>query len=111
MIPVANISSKLAIPIIFLGLIIQSSASEALIWIGIIAYSLAVIVYLVTLPVEFDASKRALQTIHDTRMLDENEYKGAKKVLTAAAMTYVASALTALIQFLRLVSVVTRKKK
>ncbi len=110
-IPVANISSKLAIPIIFLGLIIQSSASEALIWIGIIAYSLAVIVYLVTLPVEFDASKRALQTIHDTRMLDENEYKGAKKVLTAAAMTYVASALTALIQFLRLVSVVTRRKR
>ncbi len=110
-IPVANISSKLAIPIILLGFIIQSSASDILIWTGIIAYSLAVLVYLVTLPVEFDASKRALQTIQGTRMLDENEYKGAKKVLSAAAMTYVASALTALIQFLRLVSAVTGRKR
>ena len=110
-IPVANISSKLAIPIIIVGCLIQSTASVAIIWAGIIAYSLAVLVYLVTLPVEFNASKRALQTIQGTRMLDEGEYKGAKSVLTAAAMTYVASALTALIQFLRLVLILTGRRK
>ncbi len=111
LIPVANISSKLAIPIIIVGCLITSAASTAVIWTGIIAYSLAVLVYLVTLPVEFDASRRALQTIRDTRMLDESEYSGAKKVLTAAAMTYVASALTALIQFLRLVMILTGRRK
>ena len=111
LIPVANISSKLAIPIIIVGCLITSAASTAVIWTGIIAYSLAVLVYLVTLPVEFDASRRALQTIRDTRMLDESEYSGARKVLTAAAMTYVASALTALIQFLRLVMILTGRRK
>ncbi len=111
LIPVANISSKLAIPIIIVGCFITSAASTAVIWTGIIAYSLAVLVYLVTLPVEFDASRRALQTIRDTRMLDESEYSGARKVLTAAAMTYVASALTALIQFLRLVMILTGRRK
>lgn len=109
-IPVANISSKLAIPIILLGCLIPTNASQAIIWVGIAAYSLAVLVYLVTLPVEFDASRRALSTIKNTGMLDQSEYSGAKKVLTAAAMTYVASALTALIQFLRLAAMLTRRR-
>ncbi len=106
-IPVANITSKLSMPLIIAGLFL----SDTLIWVGIVAYSLAVLVYLVTLPVEFDASRRALNTIKNTRMLDEQEYKGAKSVLTAAAMTYVASALTALVQFLRLLLIVSGNKK
>lgn len=106
-IPVANITSKLSMPLIIAGFLL----SETLIWVGIAAYALAVLVYLVTLPVEFDASRRALATIKRTGMLDENEYKGAKSVLTAAAMTYVASALTALVQFLRLLLMVNARRR
>ena len=106
-IPVANITSKLSMPLIIAGFLL----SDTLIWVGIIAYSLAVLVYLVTLPVEFDASRRALNTIKSTGMLSESEYKGAKSVLTAAAMTYVASALTALVQFLRLLLIVSGRRR
>ena len=106
-IPVASITSKLSMPLIIAGFIF----SDTLIWVGIVAYSLAVLVYLVTLPVEFDASRRALATIKSSYMLDENEYKGAKSVLTAAAMTYVASALSALIQFLRLVLIASGRRR
>ncbi len=106
-IPVASITSKLSTPLILAGFFL----SDTLIWVGIALYSLAVLVYLVTLPVEFDASRRALATIKSTYMLDEQEYSGAKKVLTAAAMTYVASALTALIQFLRLLLIVSGRRR
>ena len=106
-IPVANITSKLSMPLIIAGFLL----SDTLIWVGIIAYSLAVLVYLVTLPVEFDASRRALNTIKSTGMLSESEYKGARSVLTAAAMTYVASALTALVQFLRLLLIVSGRRR
>ena len=106
-IPVANITSKLSMPLIIAGFLL----SDTLIWVGIIAYSLAVLVYLVTLPVEFDASRRALNTIKSTGMLSEIEYKGARSVLTAAAMTYVASALTALVQFLRLLLIVSGRRR
>lgn len=106
-IPVANITSKLAVPMIIAGFFL----SDVLINVGIIAYSLAVLVYLVTLPVEFNASHRALETIKRTGMLSESEYAGAKKVLTAAAMTYVASALTALIEFLRLLLIVSSRRR
>ncbi|MBQ3692472.1 MAG: zinc metallopeptidase [Clostridia bacterium] len=106
-IPVASITSKLSMPILIAGFLF----SDTLIRVGIIAYSLAVLVYLVTLPVEFDASRRALSAIKSNYMLDENEYKGAKSVLTAAAMTYVASALSALIQFLRLVLIANGRRR
>ncbi len=106
-IPAANITSKLSMPLILAGFIF----SDVLVWVGIIAYSLAVLVYLVTLPVEFDASRRALATIKSSYLLDESEYKGAKSVLTAAAMTYVASALTAILQFLRLVLIATGRRR
>ena len=106
-IPVANITSRLSTPLIIAGFLF----SDTLIWVGIVAYSLAVLVYLVTLPVEFDASRRALATIKSNYILDENEYKGAKSVLTAAAMTYVASALSALIQFLRLVLIANSRRR
>lgn len=106
-IPVANITSKLSMPLIIIGFLL----SDTLIYAGIALYSLAVLVYLVTLPVEFDASRRALATITKTGMLSESEYSGAKKVLTAAAMTYVASALTALVQFLRLILIVSGRRR
>ncbi len=106
-IPVANITSKLSMPLIIAGFLL----SDTLVWVGIIAYSLAVLVYLVTLPVEFDASKRALATIKSSGLLSEGEYKGAKSVLTAAAMTYVASALTALVQFLRLLLIASGRRR
>lgn len=106
-IPVANITSRLSMPLIIAGFIF----SDTLVWVGIIAYSFAVLVYLVTLPVEFDASRRALNTIKSSYMLDEKEYSGARRVLTAAAMTYVASALSALIQFLRLVLIASGRRK
>lgn len=110
-IPVANISSRLAVPIILLGLLLPTGASGVFVWGGIIAYSLAVLVYLVTLPVEFDASRRALAMIKGDFLLESAEYDGAKKMLTAAAMTYVASALTALVQFLRLLAIAGNRKR
>lgn len=110
-IPAANISSKLAVPIIFIGLLLPTGISDTIMKLGIAAYALAVLVYLVTLPVEFDASRRALATIQSNYMLESYEYDGAKKVLTAAAMTYVASALSALLSFLRLLLMVTGRRR
>lgn len=101
-IPVANISSKMAVPVILIGIIF----SDKLAILGIVLYSLAILVYLVTLPVEFDASRRALATIRSSYMLETSEYAGARTMLTAAAMTYVASALGALLNFLRLLLIV-----
>ena len=84
---------------ILLGVIL--GWSQVLIEIGIWAFALAVLFQLVTLPVEFDASARALGTIDGTQLLDEDERKGARKVLTAAALTYVAALLMSLLQLLR----------
>ncbi len=110
-IPVANISSQFAVPLILIGAFLPAEFSSTVTWLGIIAYSLAVLVYLVTLPVEFDASRRALATIKQNYLLESNEYSGAKKMLTAAAMTYVASAITALVQFLRLLLVARNRSR
>ncbi len=101
LIPVSRVTSNLAFPLILIGLIFQSEMFSFLLIIGIVLYSFAVLVYIVTLPVEFDASRRALAAIKSTDMLDSREYGGAKKVLTAAALTYVASALSALLTLLR----------
>ncbi len=81
-----------------------------LIVLGILLYSTSLIFTLVTLPVEFNASKRALKTIEETRMLEGEEYKGAKSVLSAAAMTYVAAAFTALLQLLRVILIAKRRR-
>ena len=108
--PITNIGSKLAVPLILIG-IICSSLGEFFVWmayIGLIAFSLTVIFQLVTLPTEFNASSRALATIRDNGLLDGNELKGAKKVLSAAAMTYVAALAVALGQLLRLIIIVSR---
>jgi Zn-dependent membrane protease YugP len=79
--------------------------------IGIILYAAAVLFYLVTLPVEFDASRRALVILRETGTLDSSELEGVKKVLWAAAMTYVASALTAVASLIRLVLLSRRNRR
>ena len=99
-IPVTQFGSSAAIPLFFLGLIVSS---ETLIGLGIVLFSTIVFFQLVTLPVEFNASSRALATLGGEGFLDEGELKGTAKVLRAAALTYVAAALTAVMELLRLV--------
>ncbi len=103
-IPVTNIGSKLAMPLILLGLILNysGSLSYTLVYVGIACFGLSLVFQLVTLPVEFNASHRAMKTIESTGMLTEEEQKGARKTLTAAALTYVAATAVALAQLLRL---------
>ncbi len=101
LVPIANIGSKAAIPLIILGCIL--SYNQTLIQIGIFAFSFAVLFQLVTLPVEFNASSRAMKMLQEQHMLQGKEVKMTRKVLTAAAMTYVASAAATIIQLLRLV--------
>jgi len=98
--PVASIGSQAAIPLAFLGLLL---GFEPLVTVGIFLFAAVVLFQLVTLPVEFDASKRATVILDEWGLLNETEIKGVKKVLGAAALTYVAAALTALMNLLRLI--------
>lgn len=100
-IPVTNIGSRLAIPLIFLGLILSFTT---LAYIGCICYATAALFQLLTLPVEFNASNRALKTLEGMGILGKGELEGSKKVLSAAAMTYVAALATALLELLYWVS-------
>lgn len=102
-VPVANIGSKLSWILIIVGLIIGGSGSSVLLTAGILCFTAVVAFHLVTLPVEYDASGRALVMLRDMGILDSSEIGGAKKVLGAAALTYVASAATAILQLLRLI--------
>lgn len=102
-VPVANIGSMLAWPVILLGVLINSQSSQLIINIGIIMFSFAVVFQLVTLPVEFNASKRALALLEQQGILGQEELSHTKKVLGAAALTYVASAAAAILQLLRIV--------
>lgn len=99
-VPVANIGSAVSIPLILIGVLLRGSF---LINLGILAFSLAFIFQLVTLPVEFDASRRALRILADGGLLTEEEVPQARKVLFAAALTYVAAAVATLLQLLRLI--------
>ena len=110
-VPITNIGSKLAVPLIIIGILL-STLSEFFVWmayIGIIAFSLTVIFQLVTLPTEFNASSRALATIRENGILTAEELKGSKKVLNAAAMTYVAALAVAVAQLLRFIIIVSRR--
>ncbi len=98
-IPLTRFGSMLAMPLFFIGLLL---ATDALLVAGILLYSTVTLFQLVTLPVEFNASARALQAIKSSGMLDPKEYESSKKVLTAAAMTYVAALATSLLTLLRL---------
>ena len=105
-IPVTNFGSRLAMPLILIGLLISTlgSFSDTLIYLGIACFGLSLVFQLVTLPVEFNASRRALHAIEDGGLLTEEEQKGARKTLTAAALTYVAATAVALAQLLRLIT-------
>lgn len=98
-IPATRIGSSLGIPLVLLGMVFTW---RPLIMVGIVLYALVALFQLLTLPVEFNASRRALQTIDSNQFLTEQEYRGAKKVLTAAALTYVAALASALATLLRL---------
>ena len=106
-IPVTNIGSHLAMPLILIGVLFSGifEYSYGLVYAGIACFGLSLIFQLITLPVEFNASNRALKAIEEGCILTEEEHKGAKKVLTAAAMTYVAATAVALMQLLRLIMI------
>lgn len=106
LVPLANIGSQAAVPLFMLGLLFSW---EPLLKIGILAFSLAVLFYVVTLPVEFNASNRAVAVL-SSGYLPDDEVKGVKAVLSAAALTYVAAALQALLQLLRLVLLANRRR-
>ena len=104
-IPVTNIGSKLAMPLILLGVLFSAFGymSYSLVYLGIACFGLSLLFQLVTLPVEFNASRRAMAAIESAGILTDEEQKGARKTLTAAAMTYVAATALALMQLLRLI--------
>lgn len=102
LVPVANFGSGIAWPLILIGFFIQGNMSAMLINLGIALFSAAVLFQIVTLPVEFNASSRALKILGGSGLLYEEEVHQARKVLTAAALTYVASAASAILQLLRL---------
>jgi len=104
LVPVTNIGSNIGIWIVMAGLIFSFAP---LAYLGIILFSTAVVFQLVTLPVEFNASSRALRTLDDFHILEEDELAGSKKVLNAAAMTYVAALAASILMLLRLVLRVT----
>ena len=103
-IPATRIGSALGVPLCLIGLFINS---EPLAYAGLIMYGFVALFQLITLPVEFNASKRALQTIETNGFLTDSEYVGARKVLSAAALTYVAALASALATMLRLLIIVT----
>ena len=104
-IPITNFGSKLAMPLILLGIVLSylGNFSYALVYLGIACFALSLVFQLITLPVEFNASRRAVQAISHTGILTQQELVGAKKTLKAAAMTYVAATAVSLAQLLRLI--------
>lgn len=106
----ANIGSSLGWILVIVGLILPVQYSFV-VTLGIIFYSAAVLFTIVTLPVEFNASARALACIKNTNLLYGEEYNGAKRVLQAAAMTYVAATLTSVLQLLRLIVIANNRRR
>lgn len=107
-VPIANIGSSLSWPLFLVGLIFSIGP---LLTVGILLFAMAVLFQLVTLPVEFNASKRALYMLGSTGILGEQEKKGAKAVLQAAALTYVAALMASILQLLRLVALSRRRRR
>ena len=103
-IPVTNFGSRIAMPLILLGVLLSAfmELSYTLVYLGIACFGLSLVFQLITLPVEFNASRRAMQAIEQVNILTSEEQKGARKTLTAAALTYVAATAVALSQLLRL---------
>ncbi|NLG02741.1 MAG: zinc metallopeptidase [Clostridia bacterium] len=101
LVPVANLGSKLGLPIVLIGLLLAHSYTLTM--LGVWVFSIAVLFQIVTLPVEFNASGRAIRMLGDTGILGDHELKGASSVLKAAALTYVAAAAASILQLLRLI--------
>jgi Zn-dependent membrane protease YugP len=112
-IPLTNFGSKIAMPLILAGILFtyMGSFSDVLVYMGIAAFGLSLVFQLVTLPVEFNASRRAMETIESASLLTEAEQRGAKKTLTAAALTYVAATAVALAQLLRLIAIFGNRRR
>lgn len=112
-VPITNFGSMIAMPLILIGILLNSFManydSPALIYAGIACFGLSLVFQLVTLPVEFNASRRAMQAIDQTGLLTEEEQKGARRTLSAAAMTYVAATAVSLAQLLRLILIFGRQ--
>lgn len=106
LVPIANIGSTISYPVILLGLLFGASG---LVNIGIVLFSAVIVFQLVTLPVEFDASKRACAILESSGRFSAEEVSAVKKVLTAAAMTYMASAINSLLQLIRLLNLSRRR--
>ena len=106
-IPITNFGSKIAMPLILIGILLSAlgNVSYTFVYLGIAAFALSLVFQLVTLPVEFNASRRAMESIEHAGILTEEEQQGARKTLTAAAMTYVAATAVSLAQLLRLIVV------
>ncbi|MBS5737037.1 MAG: zinc metallopeptidase [Clostridiales bacterium] len=112
-IPVTNIGSRLSIPLVLLGLFLSYLSEYMLVfaYVGILCFALSTVFQLVTLPTEYNASGRALRAIDEYGILERDEMKGAKKVLSAAAMTYVAALAVSVMQLLRLLSIVNSRRR
>ena len=112
-IPVTNFGTKIAWPLMLIGVLLSSMsyAFYNLVYVGIACFSLSLVFQLVTLPVEFNASRRAVAAIEQGGILYEDELEGAKKTLRAAALTYVAAAATSLAQLLRLLAIYGRRRR
>lgn len=103
LVPITNIGSRLSFPILLIGFFLNSATGDLFIQIGLVAFALTSIFALITLPVEFNASKRAIAILSQNQVMTEEELEGTRKVLNAAAMTYVAFAAASLLQLLRLI--------
>jgi len=112
-IPITNFGSRLAMPLILLGILLSflGEMSYFFVYLGIACFGLSLVFQLITLPVEFNASRRAMEAISQSNLLTEAEQTGARKTLSAAALTYVAATATALAQLLRLIAIFGRRRR
>ena len=111
LVPIANFGSMLAWPVILIGLLFNTRSSGLIIDIGILLFSAAVLFQLVTLPVEFDASRRALVMLRTQGILADDELRNTRRVLKSAALTYVASAAAAILQLLRIILITNGRRR
>ena len=107
LVPVVNLGSNLYFPVFLMGILFSW---EPLIYVGIVCFALTLVFSLVTLPVEFDASKRAVRALEQGGFLSRDELSGARAVLSAAAMTYVAAAISSLLQLVRLLIIARNRR-
>lgn len=110
-VPITNIGAKLSVPLIMAGLLLSGFSQKLIMaaYIGILLFSLCAVFQVVTLPTEFNASRRALVTIQDMNLLTDEELTGARRTLRAAALTYVAALATTLVQLLRFIILVNSR--